>query len=110
MQEFEVTEDHIKLLQNFYISYNDYCEFGAPEICPKRPYGNSDVFGDIGEALGIKPEDEEEGYFSDEQEAEMHRLHLETQYALQILVDNLSIEPGIYVKENKWSNKGWQKR
>jgi len=31
-RRFTVTEDHIKLIKAFYVNYNDYCEFGAPEI------------------------------------------------------------------------------
>jgi hypothetical protein len=49
--EFTVTEDHLKLLRRAYIGWDD-CEFGAPGIDPKRPYGNSDVIGDIAEILG----------------------------------------------------------
>ena len=41
-----LTEEHIKLLRNMYVGWG-YCEFGAPEIDPKRPYGNSHVIGDI---------------------------------------------------------------
>jgi len=38
---FELTEQHLKLIRRMTVRYNDYCEFGAPEIDPKRPYGNS---------------------------------------------------------------------
>ena len=46
----------------------DDCEFGAPAIDCKRPYGNSDVYNDIAKILEIKGimVDENEG-FSQEQ-------------------------------------------
>ena len=36
------------------------CEYGAPEINPKRPYGNSSVELDICEILGWKYDSENE--------------------------------------------------
>jgi hypothetical protein len=48
--EFTLTENHLKLLQKMWVGWST-CEFGAPEIDPKRPYGNSDVIGDIHEIL-----------------------------------------------------------
>jgi len=50
---FEITREHLKLLKNMYVGWDD-CEFGAPNIDPKRPYGNSDVINDIANALSIK--------------------------------------------------------
>jgi hypothetical protein len=35
-----------------YITWDD-CEFGAPACDCKRPYGNSDVYGDMAEILGL---------------------------------------------------------
>ena len=40
--EFTLTVDHITLLNNMWVDWSDV-EYGAPEIDPKRPYGNSDV-------------------------------------------------------------------
>ena len=63
---FEMTENHIKLLNNFYVNWDD-CEFGAPCINPKRPYGNSSGVDDVAEVLGIKKtKDNVEGYDKDE--------------------------------------------
>ena len=39
---FEVKEEHLKLLRNMSVEWNNG-EFGAPEINPKRPYGNGGV-------------------------------------------------------------------
>ncbi len=49
-KEFTVTDDHLTLLQHMYIGWQD-CEYGAPEVDPKRPYGNSGVATDIAEIL-----------------------------------------------------------
>jgi hypothetical protein len=92
------------------VVYDNYCEFGAPEINPKRPYGNSYVYGDIGEILGIKPEDDD-GYgacFSDEQEEYMLPLHKETSTALQVILAAGSFEPGVYEADEYHIN--WQKK
>ena len=37
--EFELLEDHITLLQNAYLEWDEGCT-GAPAIDCKRPYGN----------------------------------------------------------------------
>ncbi len=50
---FILTDEHVKLLRQANVSW-DGCEFGAPGIDPKRPYGNGDVHSDIVEILGIE--------------------------------------------------------
>jgi hypothetical protein len=50
---FEIKPEHLKLLKHFYVDWDD-CEFGAPEIDPKRPYGNSNVYQNMIEILGLK--------------------------------------------------------
>lgn len=103
---FEVTENHIKLLKRMCVNYNDFCEFGAPEIDPKSPYGNSSVYYDIGEILGINPEtgDEEDPEFTEEQEARMLKVHKETAKALDILVQHFELKEGKYEQHmyGKW--------
>lgn len=42
----------LKLLKHAHIQWQD-CETGAPEISPKRPYGNSDVVADVREILDL---------------------------------------------------------
>ena len=104
MKTFMLTEEHIKLLKRAYVDWWD-CEFGAPIINPKRPYGNSDVIGDIGEILGIKPDNGED--FTDEQEEGMNQIHKETQTALQIILSTGSFTPGLYemVEYKRWRMK-----
>jgi hypothetical protein len=94
-ETFELTEDHIKLLTNVYVSWND-CKYGAPEINPKRPYGNSDVEWDVAEILGWEV-DPDEG-LTDEQRELAHKLHRETEYALEIVLHACgSFKPGTFV-------------
>ena len=93
IKRFELTEKHIKLLRAAYIDYNGYCEYGAPCINPKRPYGNSDVEPDIHKILtGKFPKTE----LSDEKAREYADLHRETATALQIILITGKFEPGTY--------------
>jgi len=101
-EEFNVKEQHLKLLKRMYVSWWD-CEFGAPAIDPKRPYGNSDVVVDIAEILDYDINDEN-GYPCDrkleEYEEELYKFHQEMRTVLQILLNNIYIEEGIYIREN----------
>ena len=100
MRKLKVTENHIKLLKNLYIGWED-CEFGAPCIDCKRPFGNSDVFGDMAEILGIELADEEQNYELYENQIDsLRKGYKELQDCLQILCKNLKIEPGIYECED----------
>lgn len=94
-QRFTLKPEHLTLLRRAYIGWED-CEFGAPAIDCKRPYGNSSVYRDIAEILGITPADADEEEFSEEQEAYMRRLHEETQTALQIILSTGTMVPGVY--------------
>lgn len=92
MKSIHFGQDHRLLLQRAVIIWNN-CEFGAPEIDCKRPYGNSDVLGDMTEILP--------GYSEDY----LLATHMETEFALQILV-----QEGRY-PEGKWvyNNYRWEK-
>jgi hypothetical protein len=88
---FNLTENHIKLLRNMYVCW-DSCEYGAPAIDPKRPYGNSWVERDIHVILT----GEEPNELSDELKEEYYNLHKETQTALQIVLTTGKFEVGVY--------------
>ncbi len=53
-KKFEVKLEHLKLLKRAYVRWED-CEFGAPSIDCKRPYGNSSVVEDMFEILYGEP-------------------------------------------------------
>lgn len=99
-QLFILKEEHLKLLKNMYVVWGD-CEFGAPAIYCKKPYGNSDVYGDIAKILGIERfvDSGEEISFSREQIDLMNILHKETETALQIVLRTGEFKPGIYVAD-----------
>lgn len=103
IERFEIKEEHLKLLNNAYVTSND-AEYGAPTIDPKRPYGNSFVEGDIAKILGWFIEDE---VFSEQQLHDAYILHKETEKALQICLKLLKFEVGIY--ENIGYGNNWKK-
>jgi hypothetical protein len=106
-QRFVLTEEHIKLLRGMYVGWND-CEFGAPEIDPKRPYGNSNPYPDMlvllghslkvdAELMGEKIELDEDCYELPETVvSKLRKLHSETEIALQIVLSTGAFAPGIY--------------
>lgn len=92
---FTLTEDHLRLLRRMYVGWDD-CEYGAPAIDCKRPYGNSDVDQDICEILGWAF-DVDDGP-TREQQDHARSLHEEMQAVLQILVNGAQLPTGEYVR------------
>ena len=107
-KRFELKEEHLKLLKNMCVSWV-FCEFGAPAIDCKKPYGNSDVYEDMAKIIGIKGfvDSEEEIHFSKEQISLMNMLHRECKVALQIVLRTGKFESGIYVADEYSDN--WTK-
>lgn len=109
MKELIVTENHLKLLKNFYIGWED-TEFGAPCIDPKRPFGNSSAFSDMAEILGFElADDEKQPEFYRKQCDSLLKGYHELQDCLQILCTNLKLEPGKYVLKDEYDVKSWRK-
>ena len=98
---FTLTADHLKLLRRFVVGWQD-CETGAPEIDPKRPYGNSDVPLDVAEALGWPIPNEERMTAGEYDRARENlqeramRIHREMQTALEIVLRTGMFEAGNY--------------
>jgi len=112
VKTFEVKPEHILLLNRTVINWQD-CEFGAPEVDPKRPYGNSDVYSDIAEILGIEPDTGytwEDAGFSDDLQLRMWTLHKGTKTALEILLHTLLssnvFSSGVYTADDY--NNNWK--
>lgn len=112
MRTVIVTEEHITLLSNAYTSWED-CEYGAPSINCKRPYGNSDVAFDIVELLKWitvdelkKIQDEGDG-LSDELIDRAGAIHKELENVLEVVLRTKSFEPGIYCTDDYHTN--WKK-
>jgi len=96
MNRFTLTEDHVKLLTAAEVGWQD-CEYGAPEIDPKRPYGNSSVELDIAEALGWEWDKRDD--LPTELRERAWKIHKGTEEALQIILSTHSFEPGVYERE-----------
>jgi len=99
VKEFTVTDEHLWLLRRAHVFWNEG-EFGAPSINPKRPYGNSNVYGDIAEILDV-PEAEwpnRDVNLSLDAEWRYLRLHVETAIALQIALATGEFRTGRYVR------------
>ena len=106
---FTLTENHIKLLRRMHVGWQD-CETGAPEIDPKRPYGNSAVARDIAEILGEPVVEDVSGYMEAGQHKRLMRLHSETEMALQIVLVTGAFEPGEYEQADPYRSRSWVRR
>lgn len=96
MKEFTLTQDHVTLLRAMYVGWQN-CETGAPEIDPKRPYGNSDVARDVAEMLGwITPEAASDDGLPEAMIDKAEALHRETAIALQIVLSTGCFTSGKY--------------
>jgi hypothetical protein len=110
MKLFQLTEDHIKLLNRMFVYWNDNCYDGSPCIDSKRPYGNSSVAYDVYEIIHGKEWDYgENDEMTEEIYEQMLVLHRETATALQIVLCTKSFEPGTYEKTNTYDSLSWRK-
>lgn len=103
---FTLTEEHVTLLQHAYVGWED-CEYGAPSIDCKRPYGNSSVEEDIAKILGWKVDDAEG--LTEEQRNRAAVVHGETQQALQIILETRAFTPGVYTLVEKYDRRSWER-
>jgi hypothetical protein len=109
-KRFTVTDDHLLLLRRAHVTWDDW-EFGAPGIDPKRPYGNSNVFADIAEILGVPLSEWADGddeELTPDAEWRFLRLHVETGIALQIGLATGEFRTGRYVRGNEWDDS-WKR-
>lgn len=110
-ERFTLTAEHIKLLRHAFVGWQD-CETGAPEIDPKRPYGNSDVGNDIheiltGETIGLRDSKRDE--LNDAETEWYSILHRDTEKALQIVLATGSFEPGEFEKGEIYDDRSWRR-
>lgn len=108
------------------VEWDDY-KFGAPNIDPKRPYGNSDGIDDVARIIGFEKnkktaefdkEDAKEyetltDYFeeiewTDESQDYLFSLHKEMQIVLQIVLSTLSFQKGKYRRKDPYTSE-WVK-
>jgi hypothetical protein len=119
---FEVKKEHLTLLKHMFVGWQD-SEFGAPEIDPKRPFGNSDVIQDMIEIFGLKEikkgifklnflgkeyllkgEDKYNIDMEDDEELEkvLNKLYRETETVLQIVLNTGQFKEGKYQLESEY--------
>ena len=108
-EHFTLTKDHLTLLHHAYVQWQD-CEYGAPGIDPKRPYGNSGrlIERDIALMLGWVPEGSR-AEIPEPLRERARRLHEETETALQIVLCTMSFEPGVYRKNTSFMRRSWER-
>lgn len=106
-EQFRLTEHHITLLQAMYCSFDDGGYEGAPAINLKRPYGNSDVYGDINDLI-FKVEFDGDSDMPDDLFEACATLHKETGKALQVCLSTLSFKPGLYGRPEEFCTRAWE--
>lgn len=98
MTIFTITDEHLSLLRAMEWRWDD-CEFGAPAVDCKRPFGSSSgQHGDMARAVGWHYDADD-----DEQYDELCRLYRETLTVLMIGFSCGSFEPGEY----EHGREGW---
>ncbi len=111
VEKFTLTQQHIDLVRNMYIHFDNQLYYGAPCVNIKRPYGNSDVLFDVYEIVHAHefeydPDDE---YFDADidPDGSLQKLHEETATALQIILCTGSFVPGKYEISRKYDSRSW---
>jgi len=106
-EEFRLTEQHIKLLQQMYCAFYHSAYDGAPAIDVKRPYGNSFVAGDVNDIV-FQEEWDEDDDMPEELYERCMALHKETGKALQICLSTVSFKPGLYGRPTSYDTQTWE--
>lgn len=86
-----VKPEHIKLLRAMNVRWNTP-EYGAPEVDPKRPYGDSYVADSIREITGMETADDEW----------CRKRHREMEAVLQVWLRHGELSPGDKVCFHKY--------
>jgi len=114
LKEFNVTENHLKLIKrnNIQWIFEDNHNAGYFYQDTKRPYGNSNWIGDIAEILGIEADchsedDFEDKWFSESLEYFLVCHHIDMIILMEILCQNLSIQKGKYKRDSIYGGE-WQ--
>lgn len=108
---FEIKKEHLRLLKRMCWGWQD-CEYGAPEVSPKRPYGNSSVLEDIKEIVHPEgelpmtpcPHCEEEIKTYPHNDTYYEKLHSDMETVLGIISYTQKVEEGIYKTQTDYSD------
>jgi len=109
---FTITSNHLTLLMNMHVYFDDGGYDGAPAVDCKRPYGNSgDVCYEVYRVLNDEDWDWGE-YTDDEMPEDLHEdlytLHKETATALQICLMMQEFKTGTF-KKTFYGSTSWEK-
>lgn len=108
MPKFTLTEDHIKLIRSSYVNWNDDAYDGAPMVDIKRPYGNSDVVGDVYEIVSGREWDEDaDGEMPEDIAENLLTVHEQTATALQIILCTGEFVAGVYETTRMYDSRSW---
>ena len=104
---FELKQEHLTLLKQSCWGWND-CEYGAPGMDCKRPFGNSGVDTDLAEILSkTSPKCPHCGELLDTTVQQKNEaIYKELLNALEVICHTLSFELGVYKKNSKYR---WEK-
>jgi hypothetical protein len=110
---FEITDDHVRLLRAVSLRWED-CEFGAPAVDPKRPYGNSSVLTDMARIVNpafAQMRESEMDAWLDENGDRLESLHRDLLTVLLIGAQTGVMLPGRYVRErvSSWRWGPWRR-
>lgn len=103
MKTFVLRAEHVLLLRHAEVGWQD-TEVGAPEIDPKRPYGNGDVVADVHKILTGESWPPDSRAEEERLRVEYARLHRETETALAICLRQMVGAPGLYEADDYHSN------
>lgn len=108
---FTITAHHLKLLRRMNVGWQ-HCEAGAPEIDPKRPYGNGAHLHDIhqiltGQSIGCVGDARDE--LTEAEIAIYEKLHAETETALQISLVMGEFSAGTFQLSDEYDYRSWQR-
>ena len=98
---FTLKSEHIALIKrlNLKISQDYACDnWLIPNIDPKRPFGNSDMLGDIFSFMGIEPD--ANGDYSESDRINAYLLLAELPAAMEAIMMYETFTPGIYEIDN----------
>ena len=109
MKKITIKPEHIVLLAETNWYWQD-CEFGAPEVDPKRHYGNSTGTADVLRVLGWEQNPEYDDW-SKTQYEQAWKLHKELLAVLKILsrFATTGIRPGETYRNRSDYSDDWEK-
>lgn len=94
---FQLKEEHIELVRRLNLKIYEEGTYGhgfAPEIDPKRPFGNSYMLGDVFEIMKIRPD--ADGKYSEDDTLAAYLLLAQLPAAYQAMMHHKTFHPGTY--------------